>query len=157
MLCMDAVPQRMRRDARRDTGLTLHFLECLPQRRSRDRTLAGRAGAQPALVAMGLPQLAQLGMHRRWQRHAPFFVALPDHADQSTDAINRRDLQRCSLADAQAARIHQQETDASDRLPDATDDGAGLGVGQNTGQPPALRRADSFFENSGQSRSSVRS
>ena len=97
-----------------------------------------------------------LGEHRRGQRHATLLVALANDPDQAVLAVDRRHFERGRLADAQATRIHQQEADPGDRPPHAADDGAGLGVGQNAGQAAALGRTDLFFENSAQSRSSVR-
>ena len=62
------------------------------------------------------------------ERHATFLVALADDADQSVEAVDRRDFKRGCLADAQAARIHQQEAGLGDRASYAADDGASLSV-----------------------------
>jgi hypothetical protein len=58
-------------------------------------------------------------------------------------------------ADAQTARVHQQEAGFAGRLPYTANDRARFGVRQNDRQPSALWLFDSFFENNDQSRSSV--
>jgi hypothetical protein len=63
---------------------------------------------------MRLPEAAQLVEDRLRQRHAAFLVAPADDADQPVDAVDRRDLDRRSLADAQAARIHEQQSGRGD-------------------------------------------
>jgi hypothetical protein len=106
---------------------------------------------------MGLPQLPQLNEHWRRQRHATLLITFADDADQAINAVDRRDLKRGCLTDAQAVCVHQQEADPGDRSLHATNERASLGVRQNTRQATALGRADSFFEKSAHARSSVRS
>jgi hypothetical protein len=78
-----------------------------------------------------------------------------DDAEQPIDAVDRRDFERRSLADAKAARIHQEHSGLLYRTPHTANDRADLGVGEDIGQTFALGRANSFFENSDHSRSSV--
>jgi hypothetical protein len=44
------------------------------------------------------------------------------------DAVDRRDFERRSLADAQAARVHEEQSSFGDRVPYAAKDCASLGV-----------------------------
>src|SRR5438477_12334172 len=94
-----AMPQRMWRDASGNPGSSGRLLERQPQCVATDRPILAGARAQPALVAMGLPEAAQLGENRLRQRYLPLFVALADNAEQSIDAVDRRDFERRSLAD----------------------------------------------------------
>jgi len=57
---------------------------------------------------MGLPQAPQLGKDCLRQRHPSLLVALADDPNQAIATVNRRDLERCSLADAQATGVHEQ-------------------------------------------------
>jgi len=70
-----------------------------------DRRISMSVGEQPATVAMGPPQAAQLVENWLWQRHQPLLVALADDAQHPVGA----DFRRGGLADAQATRIHDGE------------------------------------------------
>jgi len=103
------------------------------------------------------PEPAQPGEHRVWQGHPAFLVALADHAKQSLGALDIADLDLGRLANAQATGIHQLKRGAVDRVAHLREDGTSLVVGEHGRQAVLARRADAFFwENSGQSRSSVR-
>ena len=104
---------------------------------------------------MHLPQAAQLVEDRLRQRHSTFLVALANDADQPVDAIDCGHFECRSLADAQAACIHEQKGRSRDRLPYTAEDCASFRVRWHIGQTLALGRTDSFFENSDHSRSSV--
>ena len=104
---------------------------------------------------MGLPEPTQLSEDRLRQRNPAFLVALAGDVDEASDPIDRRDFERRRFADAQTACIHQQEARFEGGLPYAANDRSRLGVRQDDRQPSVLWRFDSFFENNGQSRSSV--
>src|SRR6266496_1036411 len=104
---------------------------------------------------MGLPKSAQFGEDWLWNWYPALLVAFADDADQSIDAVDRRDFERRRLADAKAARIHQEHAGLLNRTPYAPNDRADLGIGKDVGQTFALGCANSFFENSDHSRSRV--
>jgi hypothetical protein len=70
--------------------------------------------------------------------------------------VDGTDLEPYSLADAQAAAIHDQKAGAVRWAPDTGEQPANLVVGEGLGKTLLLRQADAvFFENKGQSRPSV--
>jgi len=62
-----------------------------------------------------------------------------------TIAVDHRDLERRSLADTQAASVHEQQGSSGNRVPYAAKDCARLDIGENIGQSSALGRSNSFF------------
>jgi hypothetical protein len=111
---------------------------------------------EPAAVPVGQPKAAQIIQNRLRQRRQPLLVAFANDAEQQTGTVYRCDLKGRSLGDAQAAGIDEGETAPVNRVLYAAEECANLGVRQNIGQAPLLGRANSFFENRGQERSSVR-
>jgi len=105
---------------------------------------------------MGLPERAKILERRLRQRHAPLPVALADDAQLQIGAVDGAYLQAHGFAYAQAAGVHEREAALVNRVPHAEKQRANLLVGENLGQPPLFGRANSFFSNSGQSRSSAR-
>ena len=105
---------------------------------------------------MGQPKAAQVGQDRLRQRHTPLLVAFADNAKQHVGAVDRADFQARGLADAQAARIHDDEAGLVDGVPYAAQQGADLRVRKDFRQTPLLRRPNLFSPNSGHVRSSVR-
>jgi hypothetical protein len=150
-----AMPQGMRRYPPRDPGCSDRLFERQPQRIATDRPLLAGAREEPTLVTMGLPEAAQLGKDWLRQWNLALFVTLADDANESDDAVDRRDFERRSLGDAQTARIHQEHGGLLNRTPYAANDRTSLGIGEDIGQTFALGSANSFFENSDHSRPSV--
>ena len=129
--------------------------------RTPERVLANRPGAaaigrEPARIAVGRPQTAQLGQHWLGQRDAPLLVAFADDPQHSLAVIDIADRNLGRLADAQATGIHQLKAGPVDWITYRSQDGVDLGMREHDRQPLLPRRANAFFwENSGQSRSSV--
>ena len=113
-------------------------------------------GEEPARVAVCSPEAAQVVKNRLWQRHPPFLVAFADDAQDPVGTVNRRDLQGRGLADAQATGVHDGQARLVDRVLYAVQQSADLSVRQDDGQALLPGRPNLFFQNSGQSRSSVR-
>jgi len=67
---------------------------------------------------MGPPHRLERLEHGLRQRHQPLLVALANDAQDPAGAVNSRNLQCDRLADAQAARIHNGEAGAMDRVAD---------------------------------------
>jgi hypothetical protein len=117
-----------------------------------NRPGAAAIGREPARIAVGRPQTAQLGRHWLGQRDAPLFVVFADSL--AVIDIAHRNLDR--LADAQATGIHQLKAGPVDWITYRSQDGADLGIRERDRQPLLPRRANAFFwENSAQLRSSV--
>ena len=110
----------------------------------------------PAMVAMVRPERAQIIANRCGKRDQPLLVTLADDAQQKTSAVDVFDLKGYGLADAQAAGIDEGETGFVGRVLDVRQKRADLSIRENVGQTTLFRWSDSFFENSGQGRSSVR-
>jgi len=151
-----AVPQRMGRDPVRNTGSPDRGPEGAAHNMLCDRLGPGMIGEEPARVAVCSPEGAQVVKNRLWQRHPPFLIAFADDAQDPVGTINRRDLQGRSLADAQATGVHDGQTRLVDRVLYAVQQSADLGVRQDNRQAFLPGRPNLFFQNSGQSRSSVR-
>jgi hypothetical protein len=127
-------------------------------RRRSPGALSHSCGAECAKsrgVLVGPPQRAQIIEHRLRQRHAPLCVALPDDAQEQIGLVDRADLERRGLAEAQAASVHDGEAGLVDRVPYAAKQVADLRIGERDGQALLPRLANLFLENSGHSRSSV--
>jgi hypothetical protein len=75
-------------------------------------------GKQPAAVAMGAPQTAEVVENRLWQRHQPLLVALADDTQHLVGPVDGTDFQRGGLADAQTARIHDGKARLVNRVAD---------------------------------------
>jgi len=120
------------------------------------RVCAEMIGEQPAWIAVGLPKGSQVVQDRLWQRHEPLPVALADNAKPEIGAVYSADFQGRGLAYAQAAGVHQGEAGLVNRVPHAAEQRSDLLVRENLGKTKLLGRANSFFSNSAQSRSSVR-
>ena len=118
------MPERMRTYGTRDPCLTGAGVKRAPQRYPCDGSIAAFAGAQPAWMAMGLPETAQFVEYGLGQRHLALFVALANDAHQTALAIDGRDFEVCGFADAQAASIHQKQRGSGDRSSYAREDGA---------------------------------
>ena len=149
------MPQSMRADRLCDARRANTETEGAPQRILADRPGAEAIRAEPALVAVGQPKATQIIEHWLRQRHAALLVTLADDSKEQTGAVNACDFHGCGLADAQATGIHEREAGPMDGVPYAAKECADLSVRQYGGQTLLPGRADSFFENSGQSRSSV--
>jgi hypothetical protein len=70
-------------------------------------------------------------------------------------AVDAGGLKSGRFGDPQAARIHQREDAAMDRVADQAQKLANLRVGQGIGQPLLLGLPNLFLTNKGQSQSSV--
>src|SRR6516225_535978 len=94
-----AVAQAVRRNAL-DAGRLGHLPKGGMERIDPD-VLAMKPGRkQPAGIAVGQPEPAQLIEHRLRQRHTSLLVAFPDDAQQLIGLVNRTDFERYRLADA---------------------------------------------------------
>lgn len=151
-----AMPERMRRDPSRDARRTSGGAEGAAQHLLVDRLGAEMIGKEPTGVAVCPPKAAQVVKNRLRQRHPPFLVAFTDDTQDQVGTVDRPDLQGRGFADAQAASIQDGEAEFVDRVLYAAQESADLSVRQDIGQASLLRRTNLFFQNSGQSRSSVR-
>src|SRR5271166_5952428 len=133
----------MRTYGTRNSRLMGRGLKTAPQRYPCGGSIAALAGAQPAWMAMSLPEAAQFDENRFGQRHLALFVALANDSHQTVFAVDGRDFEVCGFADAQAASVHQKQRGSGDRFSYARKDGARFRVRQNKWQTPLLRRADS--------------
>ena len=104
---------------------------------------------------MGLPELAQAIQDWTGQRDDPLFVALADDPQVSIDAVDGPDLEGSSFAGTQAAGVNEGRAGFVDRILQARQETADLGITDRIGEPLLLGLPDLFFENSAQSRSSV--
>src|SRR5215831_14809017 len=73
-------------------------------------------GKQPAWIAVGQPEPAQLIEHRLRQRHPSLLVAFPDDTQELIGFIDRTDFEY-RLANPQAAGVHHYEAAFVDRVP----------------------------------------
>ena len=110
-----------------------------------ERRVAAAVGEQPAAIAMGPPQAAQLVENRLGQQHQPLLVALANDAQHLVGAVDGADLQRGGLADAQAARIHDGEARPVDRVADVAEQLPDLILRQRIRQPLLPGCGDPFF------------
>jgi len=151
-----AMAQCVWRDALCDPGREGRGSERAAQHLMLDRLGAAASREKPARIAVGQPKAAELGQDGRWQRHMPLLVAFADNAKQHVGAVDRSDFQARGLADAQTARIHDDEARLVDGIPYAAQQGADLCVGKDVRQTPVLRRPNLFSPNSAHVRLSVR-
>jgi len=152
-----AMAQTVGTDLTLDAGGADGETERAPQRVLADRAGAAAIGCHPTRIAVGWPQPAQLAEHRIWQGHPALLVPLADHAKQSHGALDVADLDLGRFADAQTTGIHQSKRSSMDRVAHLREDGPSLVMGEHGRQAVLAGRADAFFwEDSGQSRSSVR-
>ena len=151
-----AVAKRMGRDMSCNAGLSSGMPDRIPQYLAVDRCATAAIGAKPAAIAVGQPNAAQLVEDRLWKWDPALLVALADDTNKQIDLIDRRDLKRRSLADTQTARVHEEEPSLVDRILDTPKERSNFSIRKHVGQTLVLGWADSFFENSDHSRSSVR-
>jgi hypothetical protein len=154
--CCVAVAQSMGIDWTLDTGGADGETERTPERVLANRPGAAAIGREPARIVVCQPQAAQLGKHWLGQRHAALLVAFANDAEHSFGVLDIADLNLGRLADAQATGIHQLKAGPVDRIAHLSQDGVDLGMREHGRQALLPRRTNAFFwENSGQSRSSV--
>ena len=143
--CRVAMAQGVRRHPAPDACRGGSGGEGMRQHAVVERRIAAVVGEQPAAVAMGPPQAAQLVENRLGQRHQPLLVALADDAQHLVGSVDGADLQRGGFADAQAARIHDGEARLVDRVADTAEQATDLILRQRFRQPLLPGRGDPFF------------
>ena len=94
-----------------------------------ERRVTAVVGEQPAAIAMGPPQAAQLVENRLWQRHQPLLVALADDAQHLVGPVDGANFQRGGFADAQTTGIHDGEAGLVGRVADTAEQATDLIIG----------------------------